>query len=169
MKGAHPCLKSVEALVCAAARGLGVFDCRVEFVCLREVVGLDLCEKPGDRGDKGLHAGVFLGGSRSCKPLNPVGLWVCLAGEDREIGGVAARAFCCGGVGCERCCPPPCEGGRAGSKQRRCWRPRLNHNRWPRATRHGEGVEGGLSQRLKGVGRGVEGGIFVGPRDHCAK
>ena len=102
IKGAHLRLKSVEALVCAATRGLGVFDCRTEFVPLREVVGLDLCKISGDYGDKGVHAGVFLGGSHSCKPLNPVGLWVCLAGEAREIGGVAARAFCCGGVGCER-------------------------------------------------------------------
>ena len=100
--GAHPCLKSAEALVCAATRGLGVFDCRTEFVLLREVVGLDLCKKSGDPGDKGVHAGVFLGGSCSCEPLNPVRLWVCLAGKAREIGGVAARSFCCGGVACKR-------------------------------------------------------------------
>ena len=56
----------------------------------------------GDRVDEGVHAGVFLGGSRSREPLDPVRLGVCLAGEAREIGGVAARAFCCGGVGCER-------------------------------------------------------------------
>ena len=66
-------------------------------------------------------------------------------------------------------CPPPCEGGRADSKQRRCWCPRLNHNRWPRATRHGEGVGGGLSQRLEGVGRGVESGIVAAPGDHSVK
>ena len=88
--------------MCAATRGLGVFDCRTEFIRLHEVVGLDLCKKSGDRCDEGVHAGVFLGGSRSREPLDPVGLGVCLAGEAREIGGVAARALCCGGVGCER-------------------------------------------------------------------
>ena len=88
--------------MCAATRGLSVFDCRTELIRLREVVGLDLCKKSGDGGDEGVHAGVFLGGSCGCKPLNPVGLWVCLAGEARKIGGVAARAFCCRGVGCER-------------------------------------------------------------------
>ena len=101
MKGAHPRLKSVEALVCATARGLCVFDCRTELVSLREVIGLDFCKESGNRGDDSIHIGVFLSGSRSCKPLNPVGLWVCLTGEAREIGSVAARAFCCGGVGCE--------------------------------------------------------------------
>ena len=157
--------------MCVTTIGLNVFDCRTELVCLCKVVGLDLCKKSGDRGDEGVHTGVFLSGSRGCKPLNPVGLWVCLAGETREIGGVAARAFCCGGVGCEGygACPPACEGGRTGSKQRRCRRPRLNHNRWPRATRHGEGVGGGLSQCLQGVGRGVEGGIFAGLEDYCVK
>ena len=102
MYGVHPRLKSVEALVCAATRGLGVFYCRTEFVRLREVVGLDLSKISGDRGDKGVHAGVFSGGSCSWEPLNPVGLWVSLAGEAREIAGVAARAFSCGGVGCKR-------------------------------------------------------------------
>ena len=152
-------------------RGLCVFDGRTERVCLGEVVGLDLGKKFGDCGDEGVHTGVFLTGSRSCKPLNPVGLWVCLAGEAREIGGVAARAFCCGVVGCEGqgACPFPCKGGRAGSKQRRCWRPRLNHNRWPRATCHGEEVRGGFSQRPEAVSRRVKGGILSGPGDHGVK
>ena len=88
--------------MCATTRGLCVFDCRTELVRLHEVVGLNLCKKFGDLGDEGIHTGVFLSGSRSCKLLNPVGLRVSLAGEAREIGGVAVRAFCCGRVGCER-------------------------------------------------------------------
>ena len=74
MKGAHPRLKSDETLVCAAARGLSVFDVRTEFVCSREVIGLDFCKESGDSGDKGVHVGVFLGSSCSCKPLDSVGL-----------------------------------------------------------------------------------------------
>ena len=157
--------------MCFATGGLGIFDCRLEFVRLRKVVGLDLCEESSNCSDEGVHTGVFLGGSRSCKLLNTVGLGVCLAGKPREIGGVAARTCGCGGVGCkgQGACPTPHKGGGAGSKQRRCWRPRLNHNRWPRAACYGEGVRGGLSQRLKGVGRGVEGGIFAGPGDHRDK
>ena len=121
MKGAYPRLKSDEALVCAATRGLSVFDIRTEFVRSREVVSLDFCKKTSDGGDEGVHAGVFLGGSCGCKPLDPVGLWVCLAGEPREIGGVAARTFGCGGVGCEGVgtCSSPCEGGGASSEQRK--------------------------------------------------
>ena len=73
MKGAHPCLESDEALVCAATRGLGVFNVRTEFVRSRKVVGLDFCKKSSDRGDEGVHVGVFLGSSCGCKALNPVG------------------------------------------------------------------------------------------------
>ena len=117
MKGAHPRLKSDETLVCAAARGLSVFDVRTEFVRSRKVIGLDFCKESGNGGDEGVHAGVFLGSSCGCKPLDPVGLWVCLAGEPRELGGVAARTFGCGGVGCEwvGACPSPCEGRGASS------------------------------------------------------
>ena len=81
------------------------------------------------------------------------------------------RRLAVGGVGCEGVgtCPSPCEGGGASSEQRRCRRPRLNHNGWPRATRYGEGVRGGLSQPLRRVGRGVERGIFAGPGDHSVK
>ena len=150
MKGAYPRLTSDEALVCAATKELSVFDITTEFVRSREVVSLDFCKKSGDGGDEGVHAGVFLGGSCRCKLLDQVGLWVCLAGEPREIGGVAARTFGCGEVGYEAVgtCPSPCERGGASSEQRRCRRPRLNHNRWPRAPRYGEGVRGGLSQPL---------------------
>ena len=135
MKGAYPRLKSDEALVCAATRGLSVFDIRTEFLRSREVVSLDLYKKSGDGGDEGVHAGVFLGGSCGCKPLDPVGQRVCLAGEPREIGGVAAQTFGSAGVGCEGVgtCPSPCEGGGASSERRRCRRLRLNHNRRPRA------------------------------------
>ena len=173
MKGAYPRLKSDEALVCAATRGLSVFDIRTEFVRSREVVSLDFCKKTGNSGDEGVHGGVFLGGSCGCIPLDPVALWVCLAGEPtgREISGVAARTFGCGGVGCEGVgtCPSPGEGGGASSKQRRSRRPRLHHNRRPRATRYREGVRGGLSQPPRRVGRGVKGGIFSGPGDHIVK
>ena len=111
--------------MCVATRGLGVFDVRTEFVRSRKVVGLDFCKKSGNGGDEGVHAGVLLGGICGCKPLDLVGLWVCLTGEPREIGGVAAQTFCCGGVGCEGVgtCPSPCEGTGAGSEQRRCRRP----------------------------------------------
>ena len=101
MNGAHPCLKSDESLVRAATRGLSVFDIRTEFVRSCKVIILDFCKESGDGGDEGVYVGVFLGGSRGCKPLDPVGLWVCLASETREIGGVAARTFGRGGVGCE--------------------------------------------------------------------
>ena len=69
-----------------------------------------------------------------------------------------------GGVGCRKDAASSCprgNGGSAGSKQRGCRSPRLNHNRWPRATRHGEGVRGGLSPHLKGVGRGIKGGVLI--------
>ena len=122
MKGSYLRLKSDEAMVCAATRGLSVFDIITEFVRSREVVRLDFCKKSVDGGDDGIHAGFFLGGSCGCKPLDPVELWVCLAGKPREIGGVAARTFGCGGVGCEGVgsCPSFCEGGGASSEQRRC-------------------------------------------------
>ena len=164
MNGAHPCLESIEALVGAATRGLNVFEVRTEFVRLRNVVGLDFCKESGDSGDEGVYAGVFLGGSSCCKPLNPVGLWVCLASESREIGGVAAQTVVCGGVGCGKEAASSCPrktGGGSGAEQRGCRRSRVNHNSWPRATRHGHGVRGGLSQRLEGVGRGVKGSISL--------
>ena len=162
MNGAHPRLKSDESLVCVATRGLSVFDIRTEFIRSRKVVSLDFCKESGDGGDEGVHAGVFLGGSCSCKPLDPVGLWISLAGEPREIGSVTAQTFGCGGVGCEGVGtrPSPSEGRGASSEQRWCRRLRLNHNRRPRATRYGEGVRGGISQPLRGVGRGVEGNIL---------
>ena len=171
MNGAHPHLKSDESLVCTATRGLSVFDIRTEFVRPRKVISLDFCKESGHGGDEGVHAGVFLSGSRGCEPLDPVGLWVCLASETREIGGVATRTFGYGGVGCEEVgtCPSPCEGRGLSSEQRRCGRPPLNHNRRPRATSYGEGVRGGLSQSLRGVGRRVESGIFVGPWDNSVK
>ena len=171
MNGAHPRLKSEESVVCAATRGLSVFDIRTEFVRSPKVISLDFRKESSDGGDEGVHAGVFLGGSHGCELLDPVGRWICLTGEPREIGGVAVRTFGCGGVGCEGVgtCPSPCEGRGASSEQRGCRRPQLNHNRWPRATRYGEGVRGGLPQPLRGVGRGVEGGIFAGPGDHCMK
>ena len=74
MNGAHLRLKSDETLVCAATRGLSVIDIRTEFFHSRKVVGLDLCKKSGDGGDERVHAGVFLGSSCGCKPLDPEGL-----------------------------------------------------------------------------------------------
>ena len=70
------------------------------------------CKESGDGCDEGVHAGVFLGGSRGCESLDPVGRQICLAGKPREIGGVAAWTFGCGGVGCEGVgtCPPPVKG-----------------------------------------------------------
>ena len=120
VEGAYPCLESVEALVLAATRELDVFDCRVELVCLRKVVGLDFCKESGDRGDEGVHAGLLLGSSCRCKPLEQVGLWVFLTGKIREIGSVAAWTFGCGGVGCgeEAAGSCPCERGSSGTKQR---------------------------------------------------
>ena len=84
--------------MCAAARGLSVFDVRTEFVRSRKLNSLDFYKESGDGGDVGVHPGVFLGSSCGCTPLDPVGLWICLAGEPREIGGVAARTFGCGGL-----------------------------------------------------------------------
>ena len=75
-----PASQVVGDLVCFAARGLGVYDCGLELVCPCKVVGLDLCNEPSNGVDKCVHTGVFLRGSRGCKPLNPVGLGVRLAG-----------------------------------------------------------------------------------------
>ena len=171
MNGAHLRLKSDKSLVFAATRGLSVFDVRTEFVHSRKVVSLDFSKESGDGGDEGVHAGVFLGGSCGFKPLDPVGLWISLPGEPREIGGVPARTFGYEGVRCEGVgtCFSSCEGGGASSELRRSRRLRLNHNRRRRATRHGDLVGGVLSHPLRGVGIGVEGGAFVGPRDHCVK
>ena len=58
MKGAHPCLKSVEALVHTATRKLSVFDDRPELVHLREVVGLDVCDGGVQTRWSCLHATV---------------------------------------------------------------------------------------------------------------
>ena len=111
MNGAHPLHKSDESLVCTAPRGLSVFDIRTEFVRSRKVISLDFCKESGDGGDEGVHAGVFLGGRRGCEPLDPVGCWICLTSEPREIGGVAAQTFGRRGVGCAGvgACPSPCE------------------------------------------------------------
>ena len=47
MEGVHPCLKYDEALVCAATRGLSIFDVSTEFVRSHKVVGLDFVKFHG--------------------------------------------------------------------------------------------------------------------------
>ena len=135
--------------------GLG----RLSVGCCRHGSCLCCC-RPGCGGGRTCHGGVFLCSRRRRKAPNPVGRDGLLVHEEIEsretweVGSVAAQTFGCGGVGCGEEAASSCPHGHRGSagrKQRGCGRPRLKHNRRPRATSHGEGVRGGFSQRLKGT------------------
>ena len=148
----------------------------VDFCCLSpsEVLVLDFREEASNGCDKGLHGEDFLCSCRRGEAPNPVGRDGFLVREEVEsretweLGGVAVRTFGCWGVPCRKDAASSCprgHGGSAGSKQQGCRSPRLNHNRWPGASCHGEWVRGGLSQCLKEVRRGVEGGVFLSLED----
>ena len=161
---------------CALSLQAGVVD----FCCLSpgKVIIPDFCEEPSNGCDEGVHGGVFLGSCCGSVAPNPIGCDGLLvrdkvkSGETWEVRSVAAWTFGCGGVGCGENAAGSCprrHGATAGCKQQGCGCPRLNHNRWPGATRHRKGVRAGLSQRLKGVGRGVEGGVLFVFRSHRSR
>ena len=157
-------LKVAKAV--ASSRAISFQPGVVDFCCVSPgaVIILDFHEENSNDCDEGVHGGVFLCSHRQSKAPNPVGrdgFLICekvKRRKTREVGGVAARMFGCGEDAASSCrCG---HGASTGRKQRGCGHPQLNHNRRPRATRHGEGVRGGVSQHLKRVGRGVEGGVL---------